>query len=574
MFHAILIAGGVYGLLITFIPWCHRFSSCETIPGNTQYAFSQTVDYLGQSFGVPVEEVYVQPRYQCRNLFLDRLSRRAIGDSRLAAVPTSITVARESIGRIVFIWYEDSSAVVACYLRRGAVDRSSFTGVDTVSVFVANFRRTNSWDGNTEQVRHLVKQFAAQNHALVSLVPTDSLAHGAAAHLWFHVDHPFVGVHNIKRISLALVYLVYYSFWSWIYLRVRRRWYHQALDRFHVFEQRGYPVHKPSRYKCLVGVVERWYLDAYDRQLSREVNAWNNAKRKTEKDRREQQQVDRLTHEFELQVAELQVHLIGRDDILSAHAGAVARMNETRASLGVRKAAYWELRQALAERDVSVTSLPPEQVPSYEVQLLQRVQAVSTHPLPSAIRSEFQNQYDAALAADRQSVRLYHLEQALAIAQSTALAVNHDHPKLPVPAPKPAPNGTAEIITEDDLVGILGVTPYVPAEVDALHVAAIILWGLLKVGQRGRAAFAKRYRTSQYVREDVMSKLGHRFTPRQYDAAIHWLLHHRVILIPKKINNQVVYSLNPHAKDATPEGAPVVERVIAFKFFVTKALGG
>lgn len=118
----------------------------------------------------------------------------------------------------------------------------------------------------------------------------------------------------------------------------------------------------------------------------------------------------------------------------------------------------------------------------------------------------------------------------------------------------------------EDFVQRLVLDDLVPNGIDARHVHAVLVWGLLRPGQRGRTMVKARYRTVQYVQSDVRSKLGANFNPEAYEAACSFLKRTGVIMSDhKRKRHQPIMALNPHVNEASGVGQEIVRRVLRFK---------
>ena len=128
-----------------------------------------------------------------------------------------------------------------------------------------------------------------------------------------------------------------------------------------------------------------------------------------------------------------------------------------------------------------------------------------------------------------------------------------------------APSDAKEFLTYDDFVQLLDLHSVLPPEVDEEHVAAILLAGFLNPTSNGAPRMGSRYHQSEFVHRKARSKLHGKFQGDQYATAIDWLRKQRIIILPKQGRNSTVFlSLNPHVRDAKPDGRPVVERINRF----------
>ncbi|XOU94559.1 MAG: hypothetical protein ACNFW9_00670 [Candidatus Kerfeldbacteria bacterium] len=116
-----------------------------------------------------------------------------------------------------------------------------------------------------------------------------------------------------------------------------------------------------------------------------------------------------------------------------------------------------------------------------------------------------------------------------------------------------------------DVVDLFSVHKYLPKNIPHDYVVAIVIWGLLKPGQRGTTYVNEKYLRETNLRSDSQRKIGTEFNAPLYNKVLTWLLDEGVVQKPKRTKGNFVYSINPHATKATDKGAKIVNSVIAFR---------
>lgn len=118
----------------------------------------------------------------------------------------------------------------------------------------------------------------------------------------------------------------------------------------------------------------------------------------------------------------------------------------------------------------------------------------------------------------------------------------------------------------DEVVELLDLADLVPPGIDHEHVRAIIIWGCLNPGQRGRTMVLAQYITEQNARKSVSNKLGPLYNPAKFEAALAWLRRTRVVISDhKRKRHQPVLALNPHYREGIDVGRVAIQRVLAAK---------
>lgn len=159
-----------------------------------------------------------------------------------------------------------------------------------------------------------------------------------------------------------------------------------------------------------------------------------------------------------------------------------------------------------------------------------------------------------------------------------------------IPKPRPEPRQTAQSIIPtatairpdsgpqlrrlEEVTELLDLADLLPRSVDHEHVRAIIMWGCLNPGQRGRTMVRARYITEQNARENVVNKLGRKYSPEKFEEALTWLRRTRVVISDhKRKSHQPVLALNPHYNKGIDVGRVAIKRVLAAKDAITQLTG-
>lgn len=123
----------------------------------------------------------------------------------------------------------------------------------------------------------------------------------------------------------------------------------------------------------------------------------------------------------------------------------------------------------------------------------------------------------------------------------------------------------------EEVTGFLDLADLLPPGIDHEHVRAIIMWGCLNPGQRGKLMIQARYITEQNARENVVNKLGRKYSPEKFEEALAWLRRTRVVISDhKRKRHQPVLALNPHYTEGIDVGQVAIKRVLAAKDAITQ----
>ncbi|MFZ6035904.1 MAG: hypothetical protein ACOYUK_02075 [Patescibacteria group bacterium] len=198
---------------------------------------------------------------------------------------------------------------------------------------------------------------------------------------------------------------------------------------------------------------------------------------------------------------------------------------------------------------------------SVERQLWQQIAEIETRELPESVRTRFVELVGQAERERRQNRRLYQLRKAIEVLTPPAPPAAQAGPDLT--AAVAAHPGAASRYPHgiDDLPELLNIRDVLPPEVDARHAEWIII--SLARPTRSTPKVNEGYTQGENLRKDVSRKIKG-FDPVLYDLVLVWLIRHGVVYRFKQSRHEKYYSLNPHPTQATPEGQPIVRRVLHF----------
>lgn len=163
---------------------------------------------------------------------------------------------------------------------------------------------------------------------------------------------------------------------------------------------------------------------------------------------------------------------------------------------------------------------------------------------------------------DRLVKQIYYLQQALLPETNDDEVNTETREGFETPQPLKSANKSmnlADVVEQFDIHG------YLPKGIPHNYVVAIVIWGLLKPGQRGTTYVNEKYLRDTNLRADSERKIGSDFDATTYNKVLTWLLDQGIVLKPKRTLGHAVYSLNPHALKATPQGTKIVNSIIAFR---------
>ena len=246
------------------------------------------------------------------------------------------------------------------------------------------------------------------------------------------------------------------------------------------------------------------------------------------------------------------------------------RANDDKLKLELRLEAFDRLRRWLAE-ETRTAPLLTNTDQDYRQQLLARTKAIKDGSLPPDVRRkilEADEQFAMLRDDPRHHLGNYWLERIIELATPKVVEPVHEVAPSPKRTGKPAEDPLPRDL--DDVVELFDVRDLLPAGIDHDHVRGIIVWGLLRPGQRGRSMFKARYITIQWLRADVQSKLGSDYDPIAYDRAFDFLKRTRVIMTDHKAKrHQPVAALNPHFAQGVDQGVEIIRRVLAMRDVLT-----
>ncbi len=556
-------------------PSLHFLVGCRWSPYNGSYVIEQGMKILHAQVEVPFREFNVPAG---GSFEWDAAEVRI----RQGCPMPSDSVPERATSTVWCIWHQPTYQLIVASFSES---NGEFYGVDTVPS--GAFQPLDCWSVPYEATwngRKNVTEFLAFSDYLLKTYGRNRDEKSRAAVLqeidhecWYHVSHPFADGKNGGRIFLGILIFLYEFCFIFGAFYARNQQYRSALDYRRHLANQGWRVRRPSLLRFFLKLrktdADFHYRRRVDEQIRRRRNASRQAKRSQKQETALNQRRDQLREALKA----LAGQLVQQPDLDHEFRAAFDAAQDESLRIDERYGAYWQARSILAESSGRAPEGAPSVTSSHLAELKVQVSLVNIPSLPRSKRKAVAQLLERARTSQKVSVQLYCYEHAL------ALVAEVDEAAVPVSAVERQQvsavdthtNGNTVVTGESDWILQLGIAEFVPPEVDHLHVATILISGLLKPGQIGRSYFNKRYRTAQYVHSDVQSKLGSRFNPFRYQGALDWLIAEGIVFSPKKINNQPVYSLNPHDNPKTAKrkakvqlsetGSAVVSRILLFK---------
>lgn len=554
------------------IPSVHRIG-CSHHAADQEFVIGQAVTELRATTRLPVRFVKIKTDRRERYDEFSTVGQwlRESNDSTQAWP----AFRRFAIARLDVCWFARTRAVLVGYVLRDYTALDGQTVLDGPRQVAPHPRWAMTFNGgdrdeaNRRALASFYQTFAARSTNL-GLYNPDSLMTRTWARVTKHERTlSAFDTWRLKAmwIALALCFVGSVA----LYVRDLRRAKRIAVQRFRVYH--------PTNRRCSSQPPGwRWWFSPdlagsllrYEERLRRDQREHRLAERTAERERRLREVAEQSEAAFVHQVRGLREFITAacvQGPAAAAVLALMQRAEDGSLPLEVRRGAYHGaqilMRQHLEPAKAAASSPVP-----YPERLRGQVAGVDLTALPSERRMQFEQALAQARQGDRESVQLYWLERALATAQSTS------GESAPVSvAVEPRLAASEEVRVEpriacvEDLVELLNIGRLLPPEINRDYAAAIILHGLMKPLQRGRAAFKGdkkgRYRRPNHVREDTGSKIGWwRFDTDVYDATLVWLLKAGVVVTKPKSDEDCL-ALNARPQLATPDGRPIVERVIA-----------
>lgn len=569
---ALVFAFVCAGLLIALSPWAHQLI-CKQVPQNPEHALLFGITALQDASGIAVTTDIVEPNKVLSWKYFQEACNGFM-DERESLVPQFGQICPEdSIAFIRVLWFPKRQQVCVAFPKKSWVDRDTvrhdLAEKDTFPGFACWYRSAKTKEENLGQLRQLFVCAKAEAPEMFPKLSTDSLVALADSYISYHVRHPFIDPVNSARIVFLGMILLAECWCTGYCIRLQHQRMKRLLASYKKFRSQGIPVSRPSWFRC---VFILGYASSYELKYTQKAKAQAARFYAAVSRMRKQQKNDAKAKSEIMQLNQSVAHLkeIVAEASLPKSATKQLAIAEIVANpFPVRQAAYWEVRRMLAEANHVFPENTTEVTCGVSKKTAEEVcHEVDVFLLSSEKQKQFEKFLKAARAANRQSIREYNFARALdAVSEPEGEQLLSEEPDFTADSENLQNGKHAERVDFSDL---LGIRPLLPSAVDPEHAEAIILCGLLKIGQRGRSHFGKRYRTAQYVRSDVASKLSGSFRSEKFESALSWLLKSGVVIVPKKINNQTVYSLNPHANEARQEGQELVSRIISFKFNTRK----
>lgn len=576
----LLIAVSVYSIQLAFIviPSVHRFR-CDDHPGDAGYVLRIAGAVLGEATGLLVDTVTMDRKKHSR--FTESFERlcmlyaQAVGrGERLPPLD------RKVYDGLLCTWLPEETALIVMYSLPESLtttERNNLRG-DSLSVFkqfpgfAVPYGRLHTPEANFNQIQNVLTAFFVANQTVFPSVDADSLL-GKVRDRSSHHFATLAGSPNGRRAIR----------WWWIgtllvlglSLPPLIEPYREALARRRRARRAGYLVGRPSVLALLISTSPATFLRRYDQRISE-------AERRVRAARKEANEREKARTYAHIREQIFAVSLRAfRDSLTDAEtthkelrAILSAAENQAR-DIAWRESALRRARTVLDKLRLPVTMNVTPSPPTEEERLLACIEAIDIQTLSPEQQREIPialAQYEIGRDGRRAAVRLYWLRRAVALLEKTSSPQCQPSSAKPQPIPELKTTTTDERFrTYEDFTEVLAIEPLLPPSLDPAHATSIIVTGLLQPGQRGRASFNERYRRAEFVRQDVQSKLGPLFNQTAYQTALAWLIRERVIVVKRK-RTQIAFALEAHDDHSTPDGAPIVRRVVALYSLISRTI--
>ncbi len=552
------------------IPALHR-NGCAYHAENPEHVFSCGMAVLWGETQQKTGFSIVHPGRWYGALFEEHLD-----SLRILPPATQFTDSQDSLAQIWCVLYEPTNLVYVGYVTKPIIRKVESLGnlarskehLYATAAFVLPYNLHANAQENLAEFASFIRSFATRNKTLFPRLNADTVIARTNKIERSHFSFVFRDSGNLRRIALGVLIAILGIHFHFVLAGV---FWKRLLKRCTEYHRHGFPARPPRFIQCFLAPSMLQYAIHYTEQLKTGQKLYWQRIAEAEKKRNDiKRQLDRMQsfmEEIERFQTELSEDISLPDKVFASIDSLIKLAMAEHLPLNRRRRHLEEARQLTYKYSAREELREKERREVYEKNLLEKVESLRFHTLSIEKQQDVRvclKNYEQE-SPKRLKRRIYWLEQALAAA-NIPIEKEQELPRRKEQVPiTQKEKATLPQLNQDSLITLLDIQGVLPSSTDLIHASSIILQGLLKPGQRGRSYFNERYRTAQYVRRDVASKLQKQFDPDLYEQALSWLVEQRVILIPKRKRHQVVYSLNPHVATAQNGGKPIIQRILNFK---------
>lgn len=464
------------------------------------------------------------------NKLAERMQSAEIFD--LVGLPAVFpSYAPDSLASLLVYWMRRESSIVVGYVPHALADKNGFLSLgkfnentwESMRGFASPYGRSADPDSLLRDTRMLLERFVSANKTTLDSVDIGVIMARTEERLFHHVRHLRENKWYVLPIAICMLGSAFFCFGIGVVPAIRqgRSFHHEALERF--------PTASAPPYWSIVASTDfDLTLKVYRRNLLEEKRAWQRQRKGRVWEEEDQRRTKERVANLETERKAFLAGLTPQEAALPCVVSLLDQVQQDDASIGMRTMALLMARRSVEE-----------------------LRSVQQEPASVGTRS--------VLPSHQKPEKRRRVRPVSTQATKTTKEGGND-------------KGIFSPQTRDDIVAGLEVHDLVPNEIPPRYVSAILVLGILEGLRRGRVNIGERYRAVEILREDVARYFSADFNTDNYEVTFWWLVRNRVVEKRKNKRHQVVFSLNPHARNATPIGGTVIRRTLRYQHLLSTTI--